>query len=559
LKKFIASGTLIMSQNPTQLPAWLALAEHQKTIANTHMRDLFRADAERYDKFNSSAAGISLDYSKNRITGETVEKLLNLADAMQLPKAIGEMFNGQVINKTENRPALHIALRNRSNREIRVEGENITDAVNASLAKMKDFTARVHSGEFAGFTGKKLRTIVNIGIGGSFLGPKVVSDALKPYWNDGYQLAYVANVDGTDFAETIKGLDVETTLFIVASKSFSTLETLKNAQAARAWFLAQGGRADQVKHHFVAVSTNVPAATAFGIEEANMFPMWDWVGGRYSLWSAIGLAQMIVLGAQTFEALLQGAHDMDEHFRTAPMAQNLPVILGMLGVWYQNFFGAESHAVLSYDEYLQDLPNHLQQVDMESNGKCVTREGEPVTYQTGSVIWGGTGTNGQHAYHQLIHQGTRLIPADYIMPMTSHNKLADHHEWLFANYLGQQQAMLEGKTEAEVLAELLAKGMDAERAAWLAPHKVIPGNRPCNSITFDLGTPEVIGALIALYEHKIFVQGVIWDINSFDQWGVELGKILGESVFSAIETGKTDGLDSSTASLIAAFRAKNQA
>jgi len=559
LKKFIASGTLIMSQNPTQLPAWLALAEHQKTIANTHMRDLFRADAERYDKFNSSAAGISLDYSKNRITGETVEKLLNLADAMQLPKAIGEMFNGQVINKTENRPALHIALRNRSNREIRVEGENITDAVNASLAKMKDFTARVHSGEFAGFTGKKLRTIVNIGIGGSFLGPKVVSDALKPYWNDGYQLAYIANVDGTDFAETIKGLDVETTLFIVASKSFSTLETLKNAQAARAWFLAQGGRADQVKHHFVAVSTNVPAATAFGIEEANMFPMWDWVGGRYSLWSAIGLAQMIVLGAQTFEALLQGAHDMDEHFRTAPMAQNLPVILGMLGVWYQNFFGAESHAVLSYDEYLQDLPNHLQQVDMESNGKCVTREGEPVTYQTGSVIWGGTGTNGQHAYHQLIHQGTRLIPADYIMPMTSHNKLADHHEWLFANYLGQQQAMLEGKTEAEVLAELLAKGMDAERAAWLAPHKVIPGNRPCNSITFDLGTPEVIGALIALYEHKIFVQGVIWDINSFDQWGVELGKILGESVFSAIETGKTDDLDSSTASLIAAFRAKNQA
>jgi glucose-6-phosphate isomerase len=548
-----------MSQNPTQLPAWLALAEHQKTIANTHMRDLFRADAERYDKFNSSAAGISLDYSKNRITGETVEKLLNLADAMQLPKAIGEMFSGQVINKTENRPALHIALRNRSNREIRVEGENITDAVNASLAKMKDFTARVHSGEFAGFTGKKLRTIVNIGIGGSFLGPKVVSDALKPYWNDGYQLAYIANVDGTDFAETIKGLDVETTLFIVASKSFSTLETLKNAQAARAWFLAQGGRADQVKHHFVAVSTNVPAATAFGIEEANMFPMWDWVGGRYSLWSAIGLAQMIVLGAQTFEALLQGAHDMDEHFRTAPMAQNLPVILGILGVWYQNFFGAESHAVLSYDEYLQDLPNHLQQVDMESNGKCVTREGKPVTYQTGSVIWGGTGTNGQHAYHQLIHQGTRLIPADYIMPMTSHNKLADHHEWLFANYLGQQQAMLEGKTEAEVLAELLAKGMDAERAAWLAPHKVIPGNRPCNSITFDLGTPEVIGALIALYEHKIFVQGVIWDINSFDQWGVELGKILGESVFSAIETGKTDGLDCSTASLIAAFRAKNQA
>jgi len=547
-----------MSQNPTQLPAWQALTEHQKTIANTHMRDLFRADPKRYDHFNIAAAGISLDYSKNRINAETVEKLLNLADAMQLPKAIGEMFNGTVINKTENRPALHIALRNCSNREILVDGENISDTVNASLAKMKDFTARVHSGAFAGFTGKKLRTIVNIGIGGSFLGPKVVSDALKPYWNDGYQLAYIANIDGTDFAETIKGLDVETTLFIVASKSFSTLETLKNAQAAREWFLAQGGSAEQVKNHFVAVSTNVPAATAFGIEEANMFPMWDWVGGRYSLWSAIGLAQMIVLGADTFAALLQGAHNMDEHFRTAPLAENLPVIMGLLGVWYQNFFGAESHAVLSYDEYLQYLPNHLQQVDMESNGKCVTRAGQPVSYQTGAVIWGGTGTNGQHAYHQLIHQGTRLIPADYIMPLTSHNQIADHHEWLFANYLGQQQAMLEGKTEAEVLAELLASGMDPAQAAWLAPHKVIPGNRPCNSITFDLGTPEVIGALIALYEHKVFVQGIIWDINSFDQWGVELGKILGNAVFRAIDTGDTEALDSSTASLITAFRAKNK-
>ncbi|WP_320821770.1 glucose-6-phosphate isomerase [Reinekea sp.] len=548
-----------MSQNPTQLPAWQALIEHQKTMAHSHMRDLFRADPKRYDTFSINAAGISLDYSKNRITADTVEKLITLAEGMQLPKAIDEMFNGAVMNKTENRPALHVALRNRGNRAIHVEGEDISATVNASLAKMKDFTARVHSGAFAGFTGKKLRTIVNIGIGGSFLGPKVVSDALKPYWNDGYQLAYIANIDGTDFAETIKGLDVETTLFIVASKSFSTLETLKNAQAAREWFLAQGGSPEQVKNHFVAVSTNVPAATAFGIEEANMFPMWDWVGGRYSLWSAIGLAQMIVLGADTFEALLQGAHNMDEHFRTAPLAENLPVIMGLLGVWYQNFFGAESHAVLSYDEYLQYLPNHLQQVDMESNGKCVTRAGQPVSYQTGSVIWGGTGTNGQHAYHQLIHQGTRLIPADYIMPMTSHNPIADHHAWLFANYLGQQQAMLDGKTEAEVLTELLAKGMDPDQAAWLAPHKVIPGNRPCNSITFDLGTPEVIGALIALYEHKVFVQGIIWDINSFDQWGVELGKILGNAIFSAIDTGETEALDSSTASLIAAFRAKNRA
>ncbi len=546
-----------MSQKPTQLPAWQALTEHQKAIENVHMRDMFREDPKRFDRYNVSAAGIALDYSKNRINDDTLTKLMALAKEAQLPEAIEAMFSGAVINKTENRPALHIALRNRSNREIRVNGENVTDTVNATLAKMKAFTAKVHSGEFAGYTGKKLRTIVNIGIGGSFLGPKVVSDALKPYWNEGYDLKYIANIDGTDFAETVKGLDVETTLFIVASKSFGTLETLKNAQAAREWFLQQGGTPEQVKNHFVAVSTNIPAATEFGIEEENMFPMWDWVGGRYSLWSAIGLAQMIVLGTETFEALLQGAHNMDEHFRTAPLTENLPVLLGMLGVWYQNFFGAESHAVLSYDEYLQDLPNHLQQVDMESNGKRVTREGEVVDWQTGSVIWGGTGTNGQHAYHQLIHQGTRLIPADYIMPLQSHNPVADHHAWLFANYLGQQQAMLDGKNEAEVLEELLASGMAEDQAKWLAPHKVIPGNRPCNSITFTKGTPEVIGALIAMYEHKIYVQGVIWDVNSFDQWGVQLGKLLGDAIYSAIESGDTATLDSSTAAQIAAFRNAN--
>ncbi|WP_196157106.1 glucose-6-phosphate isomerase [Reinekea sp. G2M2-21] len=546
-----------MSQKPTQLPAWQALTEHQKAIENVHMRDMFREDPKRFNRYNVSAAGISLDYSKNRINDDTLTKLMALAKEAHLPEAIEAMFSGAVINKTENRPALHIALRNRSNREIRVSGENVTDTVNATLAKMKAFTAKVHSGEFAGYTGKKLRTIVNIGIGGSFLGPKVVSDALKPYWNEGYDLKYIANIDGTDFAETVKGLDVETTLFIVASKSFGTLETLKNAQAAREWFLQQGGTPEQVKNHFVAVSTNIPAATEFGIEEENMFPMWDWVGGRYSLWSAIGLAQMIVLGTETFEALLQGAHDMDEHFRTAPLTENLPVLLGMLGVWYQNFFGAESHAVLSYDEYLQDLPNHLQQVDMESNGKRVTREGEVVDWQTGSVIWGGTGTNGQHAYHQLIHQGTRLIPADYIMPLQSHNPVADHHAWLFANYLGQQQAMLDGKNEAEVLEELLASGMAEDQAKWLAPHKVIPGNRPCNSITFTKGTPEVIGALIAMYEHKIYVQGVIWDVNSFDQWGVQLGKLLGDAIYSAIESGDTATLDSSTAAQIAAFRDAN--
>jgi glucose-6-phosphate isomerase len=423
---------------------------------------------------------------------------------------------------------------------------------------MKAFVESVHSGEFAGHTGKKLRTIVNIGIGGSFLGPKVVSDALKPYWQKGYDLKYIANIDGTDVTSVCKELDPETTLFVVASKSFNTLETLKNAQAAREWFFQQGGKPDQVKHHFVAVSTNIKAATEFGIDEANLFPMWDWVGGRYSLWSAIGLAQSIVLGFSTFEQMLSGAHDMDEHFRTTGLEHNLPVIMGMLGVWYHNFFDAESHAVLSYDESLKDLPAHLQQVDMESNGKAVTQDGRPVNWLTGPVIWGGTGTNGQHAYHQLLHQGTRLIPTDFLMPLKSHNPVDDHHQWLFANYLGQQQALLEGKTDAEVTAELSAKGLDDAAIAELVPHKVVPGNRPCNSLVFEQVTPEVVGALIALYEHKVYVQGVVWGVNSFDQWGVELGKVLGNSVFDALESGDTQGYDSSTASLIERFRRANR-
>ena len=546
-----------MPYNPTQLDTWKILTAHRKELDAIHMRDLFKADPERAQTFNASAAGIDLDYSKNRINVHTMAHLMALAREAKLPEAIEGMFRGDIINRSEGRAVLHTALRNRSQRPISVEGEDITATVNATLAKMKAFVEQVHSGEFAGYTGKKLRTIVNIGIGGSFLGPKVVSDALKPYWQQGYDLKYIANIDGTDVTEACKDLDPETTLFIVASKSFSTLETLKNAEAARAWFFEQGGKPDQVKHHFVAVSTNIKAATEFGIDEANLFPMWDWVGGRYSLWSAIGLAQALVLGFDTFEQLLSGAHAMDEHFRTTGFEHNLPVILGMLGVWYHNFFGAESHAVLSYDEYLKDLPNHLQQVDMESNGKAVTHDGSAVSWQTGPVIWGGTGTNGQHAYHQLLHQGTRLIPADFIMPLQSHNPVADHHQWLFANFLGQQQAMLEGKTEAEVRAELSAKGLSDDEIAELAPHKVIPGNRPSNTLTFDKGTPEVIGALIALYEHKVFVQGVIWGVNSFAHWGVELGKVLGNAVFDALSSGATEGYDSSTAQLIARFRDAN--
>ena len=541
----------------TDSPAWQALAAHQADISATHLKDLFQQDPERFDRYSVEAAGIFLDYSKNRMTDETLKLLLQLAEQQGMSQAIEAMFNGTFINGSEDRPALHIALRNRSNRPIEVNGQDVMPEVNATLEKMQAFAKSVHSGEFAGYTGKKLRTIVNIGIGGSFLGPKVVSDSLKPYWQEGYDLKYIANIDGTDVAEVCKTLDPETTLFVVCSKSFGTIETLKNAQAARQWFFDQGGKPEDVKHHFVAVSTNIPAATEFGIDEKNLFPMWDWVGGRYSLWSAIGLPQAIVLGFDNFAKLLGGAHAMDEHFRTAPLKENPPVLLGLLVVWYHNFFGAESHAVLVYDEYLKELPNHLQQVDMESNGKRVDHQGNEVTWQTGPVIWGGTGTNGQHAYHQLLHQGTRLIPADFVMPLTSQNPIADHHAQLFANYLGQQQAMLEGKTEAEVLAELLAKGLSEEKAKELAPHKVIPGNRPCNSILFDLGTPEAVGALIAMYEHKVYVQGTLWQVNSFDQWGVELGKVLGNGVYAALESGDVSKYDASSAALIKKFRAAN--
>ncbi|MFY0666120.1 MAG: glucose-6-phosphate isomerase [Natronospirillum sp.] len=540
---------------PIHHSAWQALSAHQAELSNQHMRTLFQQDPARSGRFSLAAAGIHLDFSRNRLTDDTLQLLTQLAEQAELQPAIQAMFDGAVINQTEQRAVLHTALRNRSARPVMVDGTDVMPMIRDTLQQMRDFVAAVDSGRFAGYTGKPLRTIVNIGIGGSFLGPKVVSDALKPYWKEGFDLRYIANVDGTDVTEACKGLDPETTLFVVCSKTFSTLETLKNAQAAREWFLGTGATQADVKHHFVAVSTNTKAATEFGISADNLFDMWDWVGGRYSLWSAIGLPQALVFGMDTFEQLLDGAHAMDEHFRTAPLAENMPVILGLLGIWYQNFWGAESQAVLVYDEYLKDFPAHLQQMDMESNGKRVTRDGEAVTWQTGAVVWGGTGTNGQHAYHQLIHQGTRLIPADFIMPLQSHNPVSDHHAWLFANFLGQQQALLEGKTEQEVIAELTAKGMPADAAATLAPHKVIPGNQPHNALTFKRGTPEVIGALIALYEQKVFVQGHIWGINSFDQWGVELGKVLGNAVYEALQSGDTTGYDSSSANMIERFRA----
>ncbi len=518
------------------------------------LSDLFAADPLRTDRYQVKAAGILLDYSKNRIDDGVMSDLLALAAQQKLPEAIAAMFRGDAINNTENRPALHTALRQPKGHSLVIGGHDIMTDIHATLDKMAAFSAKVHSGAFQGYTGKPLRTIVNIGIGGSFLGPKLVSDALKPYWQDGYDLRYMANIDGTDFAETVKGLDAETTLFVICSKSFNTLETLKNAEASRQWFYEQGGTPEQVCQHFVAVTTNISAATTFGIAAENLFPMWDWVGGRYSLWSAVGLPQAIVMGFDRFEALLTGARAMDTHFRTAPMANNLPVILGLLGIWYHNFMDADSHAVLVYDTYLKELPNHLQQLDMESNGKGVTKNGQPVTEHTGPVIWGGTGTNGQHAYHQLLHQGTRLIPCDFIMPINSHHQVADHHAWLFANYLAQQQALAFGKSEQAVMDALLQQGLSQTDAARLAPHKVIPGNKPCNSILFDKGTPERIGALIAMYEHKVAVQGVMWGINSFDQWGVELGKVLGEAVFDALKTGDASAFDSSSAQLIQRFR-----
>jgi glucose-6-phosphate isomerase len=515
---------------------------------------LFAADPQRAVRYQVKAAGILLDYSKNRIDDDVLSHLMALAEQQALPESIAAMFAGDVLNNTEKRPVLHTALRQPRGASVKVNGQDVMPEVHATLDKMAQFCDQVHSGAFCGHTGKPLRTIVNIGIGGSFLGPKLVSDALMPYWQSGYDLRYMANIDGTDFAETVKGLDPETTLFVICSKSFNTLETLKNAEAARQWFYEQGGTPEQVQQHFVAVTTNIAAATQFGISADNLFPMWDWVGGRYSLWSAVGLPQALVMGFEHFSALLSGAHDMDEHFRTAPLDENIPVLLGLLGVWYQNYMQADSHAVLVYDTYLKELPNHLQQLDMESNGKRVTKAGVPVTEQTGAVIWGGTGTNGQHAYHQLLHQGTRLIPCDFIMPLKSHHQVSDHHDWLFANYLAQQQALAFGKTEAAIIQELTEKGMTTEAAQSLAPHKVMPGNKPCNSILFDQGTPARIGALIAMYEHKVAVQGVMWGINSFDQWGVELGKVLGEAVFDALNTGDVSAFDSSSVQLISLFR-----
>ncbi|KER10356.1 MAG: glucose-6-phosphate isomerase [[Candidatus Thermochlorobacteriaceae] bacterium GBChlB] len=534
----------------TTLPAWKALTAHHKKVSKLHLRDLFAKDANRFNKFSLHACDILLDYSKNRITDETMPLLFALAKETKVKQAIEKMFNGEKINTTENRAVLHVALRNRSNRPIMVDGTDVMPEVNAVLSQMKSFCAVVRSGEWKGFTGRPITDAVNIGIGGSDLGPLMVTEALKPYAGN-LRVHFVSNVDGTHIAETLKTLNPETTMFIIASKTFTTQETLTNAHTAKRWFLERAKDEQAVKAHFIALSTNAKEVEKFGIDTKNMFGFWDWVGGRYSLWSAIGLSIALSIGFENFEELLRGAFEMDEHFRTAPFEQNLPVVLALLGVWYNNFFGAQTQAILPYDQYLHRFAAYFQQGDMESNGKRVTKTGEVVDYDTGAILWGEPGTNGQHAFYQLIHQGTKLVPCDFIAPCQTHNPLGEHHEILLSNFFAQTEALMKGKTENEAGTELKAQGFKGKELTKLLPHKVFTGNKPTNSLMLPKLTPRTLGALIALYEHKIFVQGVIWNINSFDQWGVELGKQLAKTILPELKTTEPiSSHDASTNGLI---------
>ncbi len=543
---------VVTTMKLTESPAWVALEKHWKSMADVHMRTLFEQDPLRFDRFSLSSSDILLDYSKNRITGETMNLLHALARSADVEGWRDRMFRGERINFTEQRPVLHVALRNRSHRPVRVDGEDVMPAVDEVLERMGTFVAKVRGGEWKGYTGKKITDIVNIGIGGSDLGPVMVTEALRPYGRDsGLTMHFMSNIDGSHVQEILNRVDPEMTLFIVSSKSFSTQETLTNALSCRQWFLAVARDEAAIGRHFVSVSANVEAAQAFGILPENVFGFWDWVGGRYSLWSAIGLPIALYVGMERFEALLAGAHGMDEHFRTAPLEQNMPVILALLGIWYNDFFGAQSHAILPYDQYLHRLTAYLQQADMESNGKRVQRDGEPVDYATGPIIWGEPGTNGQHAYFQLLHQGTRLVPADFIAPMESFYPLGDHHRILLSNFFGQTRALMWGKDADEVRAELMAGGMSGAELEALVPHKVLPGNRPSNTLVIPKLTPATLGALIALYEHKIFVQGIIWRIDSFDQWGVEFGKQMAGQILPDLESREpVDSYDSSTNGLI---------
>lgn len=536
-------------------PAWQALARHQEEVASLHMKDLFERDPQRFARYSLRLDDILFDFSKNRITDETLPLLFELARQARLAQKIEAMFSGEKINVTENRAVLHVALRNRSNTPIYMDGQDVMPEVNRVLDKMRSFSAAVRSGEWKGYTGKPITDIVNIGIGGSDLGPKMVCEALKPYSDGTLRAHFVSNVDGTDLVETLKALDPETTLFLVASKTFTTQETMTNAHSARRWLLEAAKKEAAIAKHFVAMSTDSKKVKKFGIDTRNMFEFWDWVGGRYSLWSAIGLSIALYLGMQRFEELLEGAHRIDWHFRSTPFERNIPVIMGLLGVWYNNFFGAQSHAILPYDQYLVHFPAYFQQGDMESNGKGVTRAGEWVSVSTGPVIWGQPGTNGQHAFYQLIHQGTKLIPCDFLAAAHSHNPLGEHHTILLSNYLAQTEALMRGKTPDEARAGLEAEGCSGAQLETLVPAKTFTGNRPTNSFLYSKLTPQVLGALIALYEHKIFTQGAIWDINSFDQMGVELGKQLAKKILPELSGDKqVTSHDSSTNGLINTIR-----
>jgi glucose-6-phosphate isomerase len=524
--------------NPTSTKSWQNLSRHYEKTKHVHMKTLFAEDPQRFAKFSIRFNDIIVDFSKNRITAETIKLLITLAEASGLKNSIENMFGGEKINATENRAVLHTALRNRDNHPVVVDGRDVMPEVNAVLKKMEDFSTKVICGDWQGYTGKKITDIVNIGIGGSDLGPVMVTEALKPYAQEGLSVHYVSNIDGTHLTETLKKLDPETTLFMIASKTFTTQETMTNAFSAREWFLNTAKDPVHVTRHFVAISTNTAAVEKFGIDKDNMFVFWDWVGGRYSLWSAIGSSITCYIGYENFVELLQGAFEMDQHFKTSPFDKNIPVLLALIGIWYNNFFEAQTEAILPYDQYMHRFPAYFQQGNMESNGKSSDRNGEKINYQTGPVIWGEPGTNGQHAFYQLIHQGTKLIPADFLAPAISHNPVGDHHQILLSNFFAQTEALLNGKTEEEVIADLKKTGKTDKEIQDLLPHKLFEGNRPTNSILFKKLTPRVLGSLIAMYEHKIFVQGVIWNIFSFDQWGVELGKQLAKKILPELDTDK---------------------
>jgi glucose-6-phosphate isomerase len=541
--------------NPTRTQSWQKLNEHFAEINDVHMKNLFASDPERFKRFHLQFKDILVDYSKNRITDETLKLLLVLAEEAGVQKAAEDMFSGKKINATEDRAVLHVALRNRKNSPIYVDGQNVMPRVNAVLQKMEAFSKKIRSGNWRGYTGRRITDIVNIGIGGSDLGPVMVTEALNPYAAKELTVHFISNIDGTHITETLKKLSPATTLFLIASKTFTTQETMTNAFSAREWFLKQAKDSAHVARHFAALSTNLKKVEAFGIDKDNMFEFWDWVGGRYSLWSAIGLSIACYIGFDNFADLLEGAHDMDRHFLETPFDKNIPVILALIGIWYNNFFGAATEVILPYDQYMHRFPAYFQQGNMESNGKSTGRDGKRVNYQTGPVIWGEPGTNGQHAFYQLIHQGTKFIPADFLAPAVSHNPIGDHHSILLSNFFAQTEALMHGKTKEDVVAELKKAGKTDHEIEKLTPHKIFAGNRPTNSILFKKLTPRVLGSLIAMYEHKIFVQGAIWNIFSFDQWGVELGKQLANRILPEIKDDKpVNSHDSSTNGLINAFK-----